>query len=495
MKINILNKLRLSYKKIINNNSEYIFNTNKKKNNFSITFNKNILIDFSKNIINNNIINLLVKLFNKFNFLNLKNNNYLSYKEIFYLDTILINKINFLYNKLIYNSFNIIENIVNIGHLKYKYEFDFISNVLKEYKVNNYKFYYLSYLNSDIINIIKNFNLKKTIFIISYDTYEDYKLIEIINFIINRINLEIDNINNYINTNIIILTSLNLKNRIFNINTNNIIYINTNININTNSIYYISMILLIYLGNLNFNNFIKGIKNINNNFLYEKKIYNNISVLLSLIDIWYLIFFKFRINLMFLDYYLNNFINYYINLHLFYKNISFYKNIILGSSDIYIQNFLYKTLLNNKNLNCEFIFFCKNNNFLFEYNHNNFISESFYRSRSMFFINNNINNIKNFLFNKKRKNYEFNNNINIIPNNFILLNKLNPNNLGILIYIYKYRIFLKNILISNIKNEKLNFNYLDNIIDILDIKLENQETNYDTSTNELINFYKKNRYI
>ncbi|BBA85184.1 glucose-6-phosphate isomerase [endosymbiont of Sipalinus gigas] len=465
--IYIINKLFINLKKINKNNLNYLFNNDYDR--FSkFSFLKNdILIDYSRNFLNLEILKLLIKLSINFNIdkfikneINIKNNLIISDKDI-YKFFISNDKINIFSKFLSKKKINIL--------LKLKYEYSLYEKkilfLINIYDDNLFFFYIIKFLNK-------------------------YKKKNLILLKININNIDVI-LNKY---------DINLNNSLFfafiekDININYILKLNSkfNFNILDNTLFFIknkSNIINIFLKYKIYN--FKYIENIKNNINF----YLNIGLLISIytnLNVFY--------DLIYGIIYFRNYI--YNNLN---SNISF----ILGIIDIWNVFFLNKKnkyiVSNIKNS----IFFIKKYNYKIK--NNNFIKNNYFNKNLSFDYLLYINNIKDEYISKIFsiiENITFFNNKYIKNTNYfdkslniIIIKNINPFNIGILDSIYEFRtkiyFFIKK-KIETILNNINNTNILNKVLTKKinsDLITEKQIVEYNSSMNGIINFYKKYRNL
>ncbi len=515
-------------------------------NKFSINFNNKILIDYSKNKITLETINLFLNLLNEINFKDYitsifkeKDINFIKKKP--FLNFLLrdfdnkllgdkkyildykkdinanLNKIEFFTNKIINGEWlgysgKKIKNIVNISMGSSDFGLRMIIKSLLKFKINkNQKFYFISDIDSlEISELIKKISPKNTLFIIYSKSFKNIKTLYNANIAKNWI-LKFYNSNISLN-NHFILVSNNFNETIkFGVNLNNIFIID-----NWLGKYYsycspFGLSISIFMGFKNFKKLLYGAHDMDIHF-FNSNYENNIPILLSIISIWYNNFFNYPIEgilvysnkLFFLPIYLQQLIvefnNKYINYINNYINKYYISSIILGGINTTYQNSFYKLLYKeNCVIPCDFIIEICNS-----YNINNshlFLMSNFISQTQFLAFGNKI--FKNNIFNKKNNNniYEFIKFKGNKPSNSILINNIDPYTIGALITLYEYKLIIQNIILNisnsnkwkfdlNRKLSKFIYSYLDKRY--LNNNLNKKKIYLDSSTLNLINYFKKN---
>ncbi len=544
-----------SWKKILNHfnyikNIKIIDLFKKDKNrfkNFSINFNNKILVDYSKNKIILKTINLFLSLLDEINFKDYilsilegenvnftKNKPFLNFllrdfdnkllkNKEFLLDykkdiDANLNKIKFFTERIINGKWlgysgKKIKNIVNIGIGGLDFGPKMIINSLLEYKINKYqKFYFISNIDSlKISKLIKKISPEKTLFIIcskSFTTIETLSNSNIAkNWILNFYNNNIISLNNHF-----ILISSNFNKAIkFGVNLNNIFIVDTWLSNRYSYCSPFGLSISIFMGFKNFKKLLYGAHDMDIHF-FNSNFKNNIPIILAIISIWYNNFFNYSVEailaysnkLFFLPTYLQQLImesnGKCIDYNGNYINDYYTSPIVLGGIGTISQHSFYQLLHQGTYIiPCDFIVEICNS-----YNINNshliLISNFLSQTQSLAFgdkifkyniFNKNNNNIYKFIKFKGNR-----------PSNSILLNNINPYNIGALITLYEYRVISQGIILNissfdqwGVELSKKLSNFIYPYLKNKSLKNNNLNENkiyLDNSTLNLINYFKKN---
>ncbi len=489
------NNLMNHYEYIKNIKIIDLFKKDKKRfKNFSINFNDCILLDYSKNYINLDTINLFVNLLDEINFkdyinsillgekinftenkpvLNfllrdindifLKNNNLLL--EIKKDINANLNKIKFFTEKIINNywlgfSGKKIKNIVNIGIGGSDFGPRMIIKSLSLYKKNKkQKNFFISNIDvTDILNVINNISPENTLFIVCSKTFTTLETLNNANiakkWILNFYNNNINSLNNHF-----ILVSSNFNEVIkFGVNLNNIFIVDKWVNGRFSYCSAFGLSISLAIGFDNFLKLLNGAHDMDLHFFnssYEK----NIPIILAILSIWYSNFFKFftkailvyNENLSFLPLYLQQLImesnGKYVDYNGNYINNYYTSSIIWGGTGTISQHSFYQLLHQGTHIiPCDFIAEISSN-----YNINNshfkLISNFFSQTQALAF-GDNIFKINNDIFFKNLDLSRFIKFKGNRPSNTILLNKINPYILGSLITLYEYKVITQGIILN-----------------------------------------------
>jgi glucose-6-phosphate isomerase len=269
--------------------------------------------------------------------------------------------------------------------------------------------------------------------------------------------------------------------------------------------------IVLSIGYKNFTLLLKGAHDMDEHFL-SAPLNKNIPVLLGLISLWYNNFFNAQTEAIFVyDQYMNEFSRYLQQAYMESngKRIDRNKNvvswqtgsIIWGESGTNGQHSFYQLLhQGTKLIPSDFIIPIKTHNKINDH-HIKLLSHFFAQTRSLAFgksLKNFLreNEINNLSENKLRYLRDF-----LIyqvcpgnqPTNSFLLEKITPYTLGALISLYEHKIFTQGALLNIYSFDQWGVELGKNVAkDILfTLKKNNLCTKYDSSTNELINFYKK----
>ncbi len=544
-----------SWKKILNHFNYFknikivdLFKKDKNRfNNFSINFNDKILIDYSKNKITLETIDLFLELLDEINFKDYiisifkgKNINFIKKKP--FLNFLLrdfnnellnnkknildykkdinanLNKIKFFTDRIVNGKWlgysgKKIKNIVNIGIGDSDFGPKMIIKSLLKFKINkNQKFYFISNIDSiEILELIKKISPENTLFIICSKSFKTIETLYNANIAKNWI-LKFYNNNNISLNNHFILISNNFNETIkFGVNLNNIFIVDNWLKGCYSCCSSFGLSISIFMGFKNFKKLLYGAHDMDIHFL-NSNYKNNIPIILAIISIWYNNFFNYFIEailaysnkLFFLPTYLQQLImksnNKYICYNDKYINNYYTSPIILGGIGTISQYSFYQLLHQGSYIiPCDFIIEVCNT-----YNINNshlILMSNFISQTQSLAFGDEI--FKNNFFNKKNSNInkfiKFKGNR---PSNSILINNIDPYSIGALIILYEYKLITQDIIlnISNFNklgiklNKKLskfiylylNKKYLYNNI------LNKKKIYLDNSTLNLINYFKKN---
>lgn len=526
----ILNELIFHFKK--NNKKhlrEFFIEDKNRFDNFSINY-ENIFLDYSKNHINNNIINSLIKLAESCNlstaikemFLGLPINKTEKRSVLHtamrnFSDTpIIINNKNIMpdIKKILLKMKNFskdiltgkwrgytnkkITDIINIGIGGSDLGPMMVTESLKHYKTK-LNIHFVSNVDaSSLIEVLKLVNSEKTLFIISSKTFSTQETIT------NAISardwfLEFALDKQHINKHFIAVSVNDIEVIKFGISKNNIFYFWDWIGGRYSLWGPIGLSISLSIGFDNFEKILQGAFQIDCHF-QNTPFNKNIPVILALLSIWYINFFNIN-NHVIVPYeqYLHRFIDYIqqVDMESNGKNINKhgYKvkyatgPIIWGGVGTNCQHSFYQSLHQGtfKSM-CDFIISLTPINNIKDH-HEKLFANCLAQSYTLAFGNNNIkDSASNYLNNFKK--IEGNN-----PINLIVLKKLTPFTLGNLISIYEHKIFVQGVIWNIFSFDQWGVEFgkklANNIIsDIKNDKISKYR--YDDSTINLIKKYQKN---
>lgn len=524
IKTKIWESLTKHYKCIKNKSLKDLFKNDEKRfDKFSIHWN-DLFIDYSKNHINNDTKNLLIKLANycflpdaikkmfSGDMINITEKRKVLHTalrdENFYIDKYNVsNTVKYVLNKMKIISNNIINgnwkgytnekitDIVNIGiggsHLGPM----MITNALKNYK-NNLNIHFVSNIDStNIFNILKKISPKKTLFIISSKSFDTEETIMNANtarkwFLEDAISKK------NISKHFIALSSNINKVKDFGINEKNIFPLWSWVGGRFSIWSSIGLTICLSIGYSNFKSFLKGAHKMDEHFK-NTPLNNNIPVLLGLIGIWYINFFGLNNHIILsYDEYLCDIYKYLQQLDMESngKNIDRNGNfisystspIIWGGVGTNVQHSFFQLLHQGTiKFSCDFIVGLKSLNNNYDH-HSRLFSNFLAQSRALAFGNEIDNNINPNNFKKIFKYIKGNN-----PSNSILFKKLTPSLLGSLISMYEHKIFVQGVIWNIFSFDQWGVEFGKKLSKkiLLEITNKNINLNYDSSTNGLINLY------
>ncbi len=525
------------------------FKKDKKRfENFSINFKNKILVDFSKNRINLETLNLFKNLLDEINFKNyifsmlmgeninftenkpvlhfllrdrknifLKNNsNFIDIKKD--IDTNL-NKIKFFTNKILNGEWlgfsgKKINNIVNVGIGGSDIGPRMIIKSLSSYKNNKLNIYFISNIDSsDITNVLNKLTPEDTIFIICSKTFTTLETLSNASILRKWVLDFYENKERSLNYHFILVSSNFSESLKFGINLNNIFIVHDWVGGRYSFCSAFGISISLAIGFDNFCKLLKGAHDMDIHF-FSSDYLNNIPIILALLSIWYNNFFNFNTeailvyneNLFYLPIYLQQLVmesnGKYVDYNGNYIDKYYTSPIIWGGVGTVAQHSFYQLLHQGTYIvPCDFIGEIKNINNIND-SHLKLMSNFFSQTQSLafgdkIFKTNNWMNINSSLnkFTKFKGNR---------PNNTILLKKINPYNLGALISLYEYKVFTQGVILNissfdqwgvelGKKLSNLLFSYLGN-------KNKLQKKNFkkdfylDNSTLNLLNFFNKNYF-
>ncbi len=532
-KIKIWSEIKNHFNNIKNVSLLDLFKNDKKRFiNFSLLFNNKILVDFSKNNINKNTLILFFKLLEEMNLKNFiklmllgEKINFTENRSVLhiYLRDIkkkLINDIidkkniysfvnkNLLKIKKISNyiikgkwlSFcgKKIKNIVNIGIGGSDLGPKMVNKALSDFK-NHIKLYYISNIDTnDIFNILKKLSPKDTLFIICSKTFTTIETILnakiakkwILNFYKNdkkSINYHFIGISN------------NIKKVInFGINKNNIFFIPDWVGGRYSLFSSVGLSISLSIGFSNFLKLLEGANDMDIHFL-NSEYYCNIPIILAIIGIWYNNFFKYDTESILIY---NEYLSYFPlflqqlimesngkNIDRNNKFITEYKTspVIFGGTGTNSQHSFFQFLYQGtKIIPCDFIASIKHNKNNSKY-YLRLISNFFAQTKALAFGNSNNLYLEKFKIIKGNR-----------PSTTILLNEINPYNLGSLISIYENKVLVQGFILNISSFDQWGVELGKNISKDIYLYLNNKNKFYndknkiDNSTFNLIKFFNKN---
>ncbi len=454
-------------------------------NNFSINFNNEILVDFSKNNIIKSTLNLFVNLLNeigfndyissmlygrKINFTENKpvlhfllrdvknvflkyNSDYIDIKKD--IDTNL-NKIKIFTEKILNGEWlgftgKKIINIVNVGIGGSDLGPRMIINALSLYKHSNINIYFVSNVDSnDVIKILNKLTPENTLFIICSKTFTTLETLNNANilrdWVLNYYNNKIKSLNNHF-----ILVSSNFSESIkFGVNFNNIFIVHDWVGGRYSYCSAFGISISLSIGFDNFMKLLKGAHDMDIHF-FNSRYLNNIPIILAMISIWYNNFFKFNNeailvyneNLFYFPMYLQQLImesnGKYIDNNGLFINKYNTSSVIWGGVGTTSQHSFFQLLHQGTCIvPCDFIGEIININSI-NNSHFKLMSNFFSQTESLAFGEkifkvNNLNKFSKFKGNR--------------PTNTILVRKFNPYNLGLLISLYEHKTFTQGIILN-----------------------------------------------
>lgn len=269
----------------------------------------------------------------------------------------------------------------------------------------------------------------------------------------------------------------------------------------------IGLSIMLSIGYENFKIFLHGAHAMDKHFFYTKE-KNNIPIILALISIWYSNFFDSETEAVLVyDQYMHRFAAYLQQSHMESNGKCVDRNgtkvtyqtgsIIWGEPGTNGQHAFYQLIhQGTKLIPCDFIAAIKSHNYI-ENHHINLLSNffaqtealAFGKSRSLVekeFINLGIDikAVENLI---PYKVFEGNK-----PTNSFLMNEINPFNLGALIALYEHKIFIQGIILNIFTFDQWGVELGKQLANNIQKELtkKNPTKNHDSSTNGLINFYK-----
>lgn len=511
---------------------------------FSLNFKDIILFDYSKNRLTSKTITFLIDLANAFdlkksilsmfkgkkiNFtenkpvlhiaLRSSNKKYMFNKNILFKIKNTLKKIKLFSNAVIYKKWlgytgKPITDVVNIGIGGSDLGPLMVTEALKPYK-NHLKMHFISNLDgTHVVETLKKINMSTTIFLISSKTFTTEETITNANTI-KKI---------FLNQNKVLKSDM--SKHFFAISENKYAVLKFGI-LEKNffpiwdwvggrySVWSaVGLSIALSIGYKNFYLFLKGARQMDKHFL-TAPFKKNIPVLLGLISIWYNNFFNSETEGVFVyDQYMYKFSTYLqqINMESNGKNIDRNKNIVSWQTGPIIwgepgtngQHSFYQLLhQGTKLIPSDFIIPINTHNKINNH-HIKLLSHFFAQTQSLAFGKSIQEIVQQNSLKKNVKKYKDNldKNINIYklckgnqPTNSFLLNKITPYSLGMLIALYEHKVFTQGVIMNIFSFDQwgveLGKTSAKSILS--ELKKEKLTKKYDSSTNELINFYKLNK--
>ncbi|VFP78384.1 Glucose-6-phosphate isomerase [Buchnera aphidicola (Cinara cuneomaculata)] len=529
-------QLRHHFIDIKNIHMKSFFNVDKNRFcNYSIFFEDKIIIDFSKNRINNETLRLLFKLAEECFLSDAINSMFFGYKinkteNRSVLHTALrnqSNKYNIVDNinitllikkelkKLEYFSNSVINgdwkgytgktisDVVNIGIGGSYLGPYMVTESLKPYK-NHLNIHYISNIDgTDIQEVLKKIDLETTIFLIASKSFSTLETISNANYLKNWCILQ-TKCAGYLSKHFFALCENVTAALNFGICSKNIFkfweWVGGRYSLWSAS----GLSIILSIGFKNFESLLYGSYMMDQHFLYQK-ISHNIPIILALISIWYTNFFKTETEAIFpYDAYMQAFPEYLQQSYMESNGKSIDRNnslvtwktspIIWGQSGTNGQHSFFQLLHQGTTfIPCDFIIPAISHNPVDDH-HEKLLSNFLAQTQSLAFGNNiNINEkiiLKNICNNDYMHHKYCPGNK---PSNSIMLKKITPYSLGALISLYEHKIFVQGIILNiysfdqwGVELGKLVANNIFN-----DFFIKNININYDSSTLGLINIYKK----
>ncbi|XAJ76194.1 glucose-6-phosphate isomerase [Buchnera aphidicola (Ceratoglyphina bambusae)] len=538
------------YKKLLNNfkymknvhMKDLFLNSKNRFKKFSINFKDYLLLDYSKNIVDNNTMYNLFKFAEEINIydeilkmfsgekINETENNSVLHIALRNLRNIpifvdkknVMHEINLCLKKMKKFSNNVIngawrgctnkkiKNIINIGIGGSELGPKMVNYALKDYK-NHLNIYYLSNVdNNNLIDILNNIDIESSLFLIVSKTFSTSETIVNSNSI-KKYFLKKFNNKDFIANHFCAISNNTNASIKFGIRKENIFKIFDWIGGRYSVWSSVGLSVMLSIGYKNFKKFLAGANKMDVHFC--NKSYNkNIPIILALLSFWYIFFFNTSTEAV-LTYNnrLSKFYNYLQQLNMESNGKNIDKNgkrvsyntcpIIWGGTGTNCQHSFFQLLHQGTRLiPCDFIAFVNNFSNLF-YNHNlHLLSNFFAQTQALSFGDSVLSkNLKNDFFNiRKKDNYLFHKKFfGNIPSNSILFKKLDPYSLGLLLSLYEHKTFVQGVIFNIFSFDQwgveLGKTLSNNIYNMLK---KNNDINYkyDSSTNGLINFYKKWKY-
>ncbi|VFP81655.1 glucose-6-phosphate isomerase [Buchnera aphidicola] len=513
-----------------------LFNLDKNRfTNYSISFNNEILVDFSKNRITKKTLQLLLDL-SKECYLSDAIKNMFSGKLInktenrSVLHIALRNKLN---NKIIINNLDImfsvkkelkkiknfsneiikgywkgytgknISDVVNIGIGGSHLGPYMVTESLKAYK-NHLNIHYVSNIDgTNIIEVLKKVNLETTIFLIASKSFSTDETISNANYLKDQFSFKTNSIN-YFSKHCFALCENTSSALNFGIHKKNIFkfwdWVGGRYSLWSAS----GLSIALSIGFKNFELLLYGAYIMDQHFLNEK-LSTNIPVILALISIWYTNFFHTETEAIFpYDEYMHVFPDYLQQSFMESNGKSIDRNgnlvtwntspIIWGQSGTNGQHSFFQLLHQGTNLvPCDFIIPSISHNPINNH-HEKLLSNFLAQTQSLAFGNDfyiNKEKISNDFIKNKNSFYKFCNGNK--PSNSIILKKITPYSLGSLISLYEHKVFVQGIILNIFSFDQwgveLGKSVANNIYH--DLFCNNLHKKYDSSTIGLLKIYKK----
>ncbi|WP_343152713.1 glucose-6-phosphate isomerase [Buchnera aphidicola] len=510
---------------------ELFFDDKNRFNNFSTIFNNKMVVDFSKNLITNYTIKLLLNLAKETfvsnaieemfsgKIINLTENRavlhtalrnrsskpiYINQKNIMLEINKNLEKMKIFSKKVISGEWKgytgkIITDIVNIGIGGSHLGPEMVTEALKPYK-NKLNIHFISNIDgTHVTEVFKKINLEQTLFIISSKTFLTQETMTNANTIKKWFMTSTPKKINFQKH--FIAVSMNIKLAVdFGIHKNNIFPVWSWVGGRYSLWSSVGLPIMLSIGYKNFVNLLKGAYDMDQHFL-KTKFNKNIPVLLALIGIWYNNFFKSETEAIFpYDQYMHKFSLYFQQGNMESNGKSIDRNkklvkwktgpIVWGESGTNGQHSFYQLIHQGTRLiPCDFIIPAISHNSINDH-HIKLISHFLGQTYALAFGDDSNN------FSKKGTNLNdsfhiFKNCVGNKPTNSILIKKITPSTLGSLIALYEHKIFVQGIILNIFSFDQwgveLGKDSSKKILQqLLDIKRKNS---FDSSTSGLIKFY------
>jgi len=543
-KVNFWKKLKSHFEEIKTVHIRDLFEDNNKRfYEYSIVFNEKILVDFSKNRITNRTMKYLINLAKSAQVKNyikdmfigkrlnvtesqpvlhtaLRKKNKLSIvignEDISIKIKKVLNKMKD-FSKLLINgqwkgyTNKKITDVVNIGIGGSYLGPSMVIDTLREYR-NHLKVHFISNIDScNVLEVLKSINIETTIFLISSKTFTTEETITNANtvkdFFLNQTK-SIDSIHKHF-----FALTANVKNAIdFGILERNIFEFWSWVGGRYSLWSSVGLSIILAIGFDNFMELLNGASDMDDHFLRED-LEKNIPVILALIGVWYNNFFGAETEAI-LPYSHNmyKFVEYFqqANMESNGKNIDKSGKrvcwqtgpILWGGIGTNSQHAFYQLLhQGTKLVPCDFIFPINKKNQLS--NHNLKLASNFLaQTRALAFgsdikeINNVEKKSKDFISNSCNFQSKFKVFYGNQPSNSIILDCLDPYNLGSLIALYEHKIFVQGVLFNIFSFDQWGVELGKKLASEIEDKLKrsNSDKTFDCSTEGLMSFYKKKVY-
>lgn len=512
--------------------------------NFSLNFKNLILFDYSKNRINKKTIFYLINLakechlessiqsmFNGENINSTENQPVLHtllrnfYKKNFFINgenvtlkiRSVLNKIKSISNKIINKKWKgytgkYIKDIVNIGIGGSDLGPLMVTESLKPYK-NHLNIHFISNIDgTQVSEILKKINLESTIFLVASKTFTTQETITNAKTVRNYFFKNKKFSKSDISKHFIALSTNKIEVKKFGIPKKNFLPLWNWVGGRYSLWSAIGLSISLSIGYKNFLLLLKGARAMDKHFI-NSPLEKNIPVILGLLSIWYSNFFNSETEtILVYDQYMHKFSDYLqqLNMESNGKQIDRNKNfvtyqtgpIVWGEVGTNGQHSFYQLIhQGTKLIPSDFIIPIKTHNNI--NNHHIKLMSHFFAQTQALAFGKSLKDLKIDNLKKINKKHENKINDNLIykvclgnqPTNSILINKITPYTLGSLIALYEHKIFTQGIILNIFSFDQwgveLGKNVAKNILSI--IKKNNKCTIYDSSTNGLINFYKKNK--
>ncbi|BGI51611.1 MAG: glucose-6-phosphate isomerase [Buchnera aphidicola (Ceratovacuna japonica)] len=397
-----------------------------------------------------------------------------------------------------------ITDIINIGIGGSELGPKMVNTALKDYK-NHLNIHYLSNIdNNNLIDILRKIDLEKSLFLIVSKTFKTYETIKNANSVKKYFNNKI-NKKKFFSKHFYAVSNNKNEAIRFGIKKNNIFKIFKSIGGRYSVWSSAGLSIMLSIGYKNFLKFLNGANKMDDHF-YNEPYNKNIPIILSLISFWYNIFFNAETEAI-LTYSnrLNKFTDYIQQLNMESNGKNIDKNgekvlyntsqIIWGGVGTNCQHSFFQLLhQGTRFVPCDFISFVNNRNKNF-YNHNiNLLSNFLAQTKSLAFGSNFIEK-----FSKKYKSNKNNAKLYKIffgntPSNSIMFKSISPKNIGILLSMYEHKIFTQGIILNIFSFDQWGVELGKNLSKIIYKNLKNRKKvnyEYDSSTHGLIKYYKK----